>query len=137
MGTSYGTNPATGRWALDCGQCGVADGTVRKRRCPADNYCPAAQLCPSCYAAARRDGQWAEWHRDCARGKAAYEAELAARAAAPDRYARSAWGDWHGTVPAGMVGVVTHAGSYVMLPKDEYQPSAMLPASVLPWGGPG
>ena len=116
-----GVNPRTGRWALDCGECGHVGG-VRKRHCPA-GWCPSAQLCPVCYATVRQDGRWAAWHRDCAAGQAAYAAEQAAKDAEPDLWPRSAVGDWHADCPAGMVLVETRARTRVILPKAAYDPS--------------
>lgn len=123
MGTSYGVNPATGRYVLDCGECGRADGTVRKRRCPAPDYCPPAQLCAVDYAKVRADGRWAEWHADCAASLARSREIEAAKDREPELWARSARGDWAPDVPAGMVHVVTRAGTEVLLPSDAYAPS--------------
>lgn len=130
MGTSQAFNAATGRWALDCGQCGRV-GEVRKRPCPA-GYCPSSQLCGPCYAAARASGQWADWHRDCAAGHAAYTAAEAAKNAEPHRWASAAWGDWHSQVRAGMVAVKTRAGTWMEMPKGDYHPGEPLPASAAP-----
>ena len=128
MGTSVGLNPLTGRWVLDCGQCGIADGTVRKRPCPFTTddglpYCPASQLCPRCYRAAKDNGDWARWHADCPEGVRRSNEERRQRRDEPHLFARAAWGDWHESVPAGQVKVLTHADTVVFLPKEQYKPS--------------
>lgn len=121
MGTSMGVNPRTGRWALDCADCGHVGG-VRKRHCPS-GYCLSAQLCPVCYARERQSGEWARIHRDCARLHAEYVAAEAAKDAEPALWPRSAVGDWHADCPAGMVLVTTRARTLVVLPKADYDPS--------------
>ena len=125
MGTSVSLNRSTGRWVLDCAECGTADGTVRRRPCPVTtrrglHYCPAAQLCGACYSGARNDGRWTQWHASCAEGAARSDAADDARESEPHMYARSARGDWAPDVPAGMVQVLTYAGTIVMVPKDSY-----------------
>ena len=49
MGYSYGHNPKTGYLALACDQCGKADGTARKCKCP-HHYCQPPALCKTCRA---------------------------------------------------------------------------------------
>lgn len=122
MGTSQAYNYKTGRWAMDCGQCGTV-GAVRKRRCPS-NYCPPVQMCSDCYAKARMSGEWATWHDTCAAKSAEYHAEQAAKDAEPTRWARTAWGGWY-TKTADVL-VMTRAGNYVLVPKDNYEPSTPL-----------
>ena len=119
MGYSYGYT-AGGRMALSCQQCFHVGG-VRKRPCPV-GYCPDAALCPVCYARERQDGTWATHHADCPRAHAQYEAEQAAKRAEPTLWARSARGDWAEGVPAGMVEVITWAGTVVLVPKGAYEP---------------
>ena len=111
---------------LCCDSCGQAGG-VRRRRCPV-GYCPSDALCATCYATFRSSGGWASAHAECPRRSAEYHAELAARAAAPEQWARTAWGDWAANVPTGMVKVVTYANTVVFIPKGEYEPSKPLPA---------
>lgn len=63
---------------LVCDMCSTAG--ARKRRCPADNYCPAPALCASCNAAVRKDGRWKDAHAGCYAASAAYKAKQAERA---------------------------------------------------------
>lgn len=119
MGTSYVQDYRTGRWVLDCGECGRGGG-VRKRRCPA-GYCPSCQLCSECFKVVKADGRWAEWHKDCARYSAEYHAREAAKDAEPEWWARSAFGDWDDQTPTGMVRVITRAGTQVFVKKDDYR----------------
>jgi hypothetical protein len=107
--------------ALSCDACGHVGG-VRKRRCPV-GYCPAPALCGACNAKFRQDGSWARAHAECPRLHAEYVAEEAEKAAHPEQWARSAFGDWHPDTPKGMVRVITHAGTEVIVPKDAYDPS--------------
>jgi hypothetical protein len=123
VGTSTAWNGRT--WALDCADCGQT-GEVRRRPCPVKtarglHYCPAAQLCGPCYSAERADGRWARAHEHCAAGARRSDREDAERAAHPDDWARSAVGDWADGVPAGMVRVITYAGSTVYVPKASYR----------------
>jgi hypothetical protein len=124
MGTSTRWNGRT--WALDCAECGRT-GEVRRRPCPVTtargvHYCPAAQLCGPCYAAERADGRWSAAHAGCAAGARRSDREDAERTAHPADWARSARGDWADGVPAGMVEVVTYAGTVVIVPKSTYRP---------------
>ena len=130
MGTSTALNYKTGRWVLDCGQCGGI-GKVRKRSCPA-GYCPPVQMCPDCYKAARASGQWAEWHAECAGRSAEYHARQAAMDAEPGRWPRGAWGTWH-TKTADVL-VRTRAGNWLLVPKDNYNPNEPLDTQgAVPW----
>lgn len=117
MGHTYTRNPATGRMVLCCDACG--GWPARAKRCPV-GYCPGADLCPKCWQADRGA------HADCPRLHREYLAEQVEKAAHPTEYARAAWGDWHEKVPAGMVGVVTHANTWVLVRKAEYVPSRPL-----------
>lgn len=115
MGYSYCAR--TGR--LDCDGCGAATGTTRKRTCPyrveyAEGgslpYCQPAALCSTCYIKHKPT-----LHARCKDGAAeANRRELtrAARLTAGDYERRTAWGDWHETVPAGLIGLrfVNRAG---------------------------
>lgn len=112
------------RGRLCCDACG--DTPARKRRCPV-GYCQAAALCADCNARFRANGKWAEAHAECPRLSAEYHAQLAAEAAAPHAWARTAWGDWAADVPTGMVKVLTHANTVTFIPKAEYDPSKQLP----------
>lgn len=108
MGYSY---DMAGR--LACDSCGRTGG-VRKRTCPhkvtdetghALPYCYPAALCGECY---RKHGGAAALHKDCAAGAAASQArydKLRERLAAGEAQIMCAWGDWHETVPSGLVGV--------------------------------
>ena len=131
MGYSYGQT-ASGRWALSCDGCGKVGG-VRKRTCPhkvvyAEGYslpyCPPPALCNACYTKHK-----ATLHKDCAAGAATCNARETARAAALTSGAlevRTAWGDWHETVPKGFVGVrfVGTGGTttFRLVPAGEYEP---------------
>ena len=132
MGTSMSRNPKTGNWVLDCAECGVSDGTVRKRDCPS-GYCLQAQLCPVCYAKERQSGEWSSRHAECARLHRECNEREAAKDREPARWAKSAFGDWSPFVPAGMVGVITRAGSGVLIPKADYLPSEPLPDGLPDW----
>lgn len=88
MGTSTALNYKTGRWVLDCGNCGAIGG-VRKRPCPA-GWCPPVQLCAACNKDIRSSGRWANWHAECAAHSAEYRAVEAAKNAEPHRWARAA-----------------------------------------------
>jgi len=130
MGTSTALNYKTGRWVLDCGQCGAIGG-VRKRSCPS-NYCPPVQMCATCYKDARMSGKWAEWHGNCATSSAEYHAREAIKNAEPERWARAAWGMWHtGTTD---VLVKTRAGNFVLVPHGNYEANAPLDTQgAMPW----
>ena len=131
MGTIYGLKPRTGRWALDCGECGKSEGTTRKRHCPED-WCSFAQLCPECFRKIKTDGRWHEWHKDCKAQQDAYRAAEAAKDAEGYAWARSAWGDWDPDTPEGMVRVLTRAGTTVYVRKEDYQGgNVRLPAYAL------
>lgn len=124
MGYVYGFNER-GRMVLSCDNCGEVGG-VRKRRCPV-NYCPAPALCSGCWRSLKADGSVARWHADCPAASARYRAEIAAREAEPDRWVRSARGDWAPDVPAGMVAATLYSGRVVLIPKDEYDPYKPVP----------
>ena len=49
MGQSFGRGPS-GRWVRSCDECGAADGSVRRIRCPF-RYCYPACLCSDCRSA--------------------------------------------------------------------------------------
>jgi hypothetical protein len=132
MGTSRRRNPKTGNWVLDCAECGIANGTVRKRYCPSE-YCYPAQLCPVCYALERQNGKWAGHHADCARLHRECNEREAGKNLEPARWARSAFGDWSPFVPAGMVGVITRAGNGVLIAKVDYRPDEPLPDGLPDW----
>ena len=130
MGTSQAYNYKTGRWALDCGQCGTVGG-VRKRSCPS-NWCPPVQMCATCYKDARMSGQWAQWHDTCVASSAEYHAREAAKNAEPERWARAAWGTWHTETTD--VLVKTRAGNFVLINQAAYRPEEPLDAQgAVPW----
>lgn len=115
------------RGRLVCDACGDS-GDTRKRRCPARcvdglPYCGGSDLCARCFAVEKSSGAWTRHHAGCPAGAAASDAAEAARAAEPDQWARTAWGDWADGVPAGMAKVQTHAGTIVLLPKADYAPN--------------
>lgn len=116
---------------LACDACGKTGG-VRKRTCPhrvhyADGgslpYCQPAALCSDCYRKHK-----AKLHEGCAAGAAkqnAAEVARKAKLAAGELEVRSAWGDWHETVPTGMTGVLFRNGDqqdYRLMPQADYQP---------------
>lgn len=110
MGTSRALDPRTGRWVLDCDNCGAIGG-VRRVKCP-HGWCPASQLCAKCRPLGRLG------HDGCAEAHAEFLATEAAIAAEPERHAKAAWGHWHtGTDD---VLVVTHAGTWVLVPDADY-----------------
>lgn len=130
MGYSYDF-----RGRLACDGCG-ATGKTRRRKCPhtvlGDSlrgprfrlpYCPAPALCPECYA---KHGPSKKLHEGCAEGARKSQAEADAIEAQLDAgvmFNTAAWGDWHETVPAGMVGVVFRgrAGEqWSLIPADRY-----------------
>lgn len=106
------------RGRLVCDSCGETG--ARKRRCPV-GYCPPSALCASCNGTVRGNGTWAKAHAECPRLSAEYHAELAAKAAEPTHYSRSARGDWADGVPTGMVEVVTWADTVLYMPVAEYR----------------
>jgi len=128
MGYSY--DARTGR--LCCDACGDASGTTRKQTCPhrvhyAEGgslpYCYPSALCKTCYATRK-----ATLHDGCADGAARQTAQQqirAAKLAAGEYERRTAWGSWHATVPAGLVGVrfVAQDGrqQYWLVPEADYQ----------------
>lgn len=123
MGASTGINYRTMREVYNCGNCGTADGTVRRVACPR-GWCPRSQLCPGCLKELRRDGRWAEAHRYCGEHLAAYERGEAAKNAAGDEWAKAAWGTWHtGTDD---VLVLTRSGSWFLVPHESYNASSPL-----------
>lgn len=56
---------------LSCDNCGAAEGTTRKRRCPS-GYCPSWALCPTCWKTVRQAGTWKDGHKHCAAAHARY-----------------------------------------------------------------
>jgi hypothetical protein len=111
MGYSYGTNER-GNWCLACDNCGEVGG-VRKRTCPEKVYYPNGSSLPYCYPAALCSACYAKLkgtlHANCKRGAAKENALQARRGALLDAGAylwRGSYGEWHESVPAGMVGMV-------------------------------
>jgi hypothetical protein len=129
MGSSTTRNPRTGREVFDCWQCGHAGG-VRRHRCPA-GWCPPTQLCRACKSEAVADGRWKAAHVDCRASSDDYTAREAAKDASPHDYPRSAWGRWH--TATNDVLVLTRAGTWVLVPHDDYEAGGCLPDSIRPW----
>jgi hypothetical protein len=79
MGYSY--DARTRR--LCCDSCGAADGTTRRRNCPA-GYCPAYAMCASCWTDPEKRAAFKSYHveQDCAGSMARAAAEWAEVAAA-------------------------------------------------------
>lgn len=122
MGTSQAYDYKTGRWVLDCANCGKVGG-VRKRKCPS-NWCPPTQLCQPCFTEVKKEGRWTDWHENCAEHSANYKAEQEVKNSEPEQYARTAWGTWHtGTSD---VLVKTLNDTYVLVPKEAYDPDGRL-----------
>ena len=147
MGYSYGMD-ARGRFTrLACDSCGAADGTTRKRTCRfkvryfeggALPYCPAPALCPACFTKhGGSKGIHGDSCRDGAARSQAREDERGRRRAAGELEVKSAFGDWHETVPKGMTGVrfvggaptphVINSGTteaWKLMPAGAYEPGA-------------
>ena len=105
---------------------------MRRRACP-EGYCPKSQLCGPCFTALKASGKWAEMHKDCAAGQAAFVAQRAEEAAHPDRYPRAAWGTWH-TKTDEFVLVLTQADTFLLIPPDEYEGAFhTLSENAIPW----
>ena len=131
MGYSY---DAMGR--LACDYCGKTGG-VRKRACPrkvttedgyTSHYCTPPAMCGECYS---KVGGSKVIHANCAEGAARSQArydDIRARLKAGEAQVRSAYGDWHVSVPSGLVGVcfadADSIKSYVLVPKADYDPEA-------------
>ena len=156
MGRSY---DSSGR--LACDGCGKAEGTTRRRTCPARvvypsgaslPYCAAPDLCPDCVVK-HRD----RLHVGCREAAAKRTAEERARGArleAGEMLLRSCWGDWHERVPAGWVGACFvgkgDAVAYWLVPAKVYDRRGrddspgdfarvaveMGEPELRPWGGP-
>jgi hypothetical protein len=69
-----------GRKLLVCEACEKADGTVRRKACPA-GWCPADALCSGCRKDPAVKAKLAEGHAGCAEASARYRAEKAAEEA--------------------------------------------------------
>ena len=128
MGTTKGYNYATGRWSLDCDNCGTLGAS--RVRCPI-RWCSTVQLCASC---AKSTG----WRKKSTHARCVAESDQAERdrlaflAENADKWVvTTAWGDWAEWVPAGMVGVCAYRGgnpagrigepAYFLVPKEEYR----------------
>ena len=123
MGTSTRINDRTNRQVYDCWGCGVADGTVRRRRCP-DGWCPATQLCGTCLRTMRKDGMWAKQHSGCQAAAKAFDDTETAKNNNPHQWAKAAWGTWHtGTDD---VLVLTRANTWVLVKTGQYDQNAPL-----------
>jgi hypothetical protein len=150
MGYSY----CEGR--LCCDHCGGNDGTVRKRTCPhfvyygpdRDNpagfklpYCYPAALCKACYATLKPT-----LHNGCAEAAAAQTVKQTARRKrleSGEYEVKSAFGDWHASVPEGWTGVLFRGlkgDVYRLVPHDDYDPHAKRYLSdyltTRPWADP-
>ena len=118
---------------LLCDACGGRP--ARRYACP-HGYCPSAILCADCH---RGSGWLAPGRHEACRAALARMAALdALRAADPDAYARSATGSpapsFEAPVPAGYVGIVTHAGNRYLIRGATYRGGEEpLPAERLPW----
>lgn len=164
MGYSYGMNPATGRYTmLVCDSCGKtkADGVgvVRKRTCPfrvsyPNNtslpYCYPAALCSGCYA--KNKSTLHATCKDSAERETARHAAVHAKLVAGDMVVKSAFGDWHPSVPKGMTGVMFRGpedlpvmnastkNAFRLVPAGSYDPGAKQFLSDYPdavdWTGP-
>lgn len=130
----YSFDGKTGR--LCCDSCGASNGKTRKRTCPYKvqyfdgtcslPYCYPSALCPDCYATHK-----ATLHRGCQEGaaKRTEENRISAERAKTDYKVRTAWGDWHETVPAGFVGVCFQGATgqiYKLIPYAHYNDSTGL-----------
>ena len=127
MGISKGFNYKTGRWSLDCDNCGTLGAS--RIKCPA-RWCSALQLCANC----AKTSQWRskKTHAECFENTAQAERErIAFLAENADKWVVvSAWGDWAEWVPSKMVGVCAYRGgnpagrigepAYFLVPQAEY-----------------
>ena len=128
MGKSYGFNYQTGRWSLDCDNCGKLGAS--RLKCPI-RWCYPAQLCADCIKAT--GWRTKAKHANCYAAHAESERErLEFLKLNADKWVVvTAWGDWADWVPNGQVGVCAYRGgnpagrvgepAYFLVPAPEYR----------------
>lgn len=127
MGMSKGYNYRTGRWSLDCDNCGTLG--ANRIKCPA-RWCSALQLCANCAKVSRWRSK--KTHAKCFENTNQAERERVQFLSenAQNWVVVSAWGSWAEWVPNGMVGVCAYRGgnpagrvgepAYFLVPQPEY-----------------
>jgi hypothetical protein len=119
MGYCYERLPS-GHYSLCCDACGAV--RARRRACPhkVDGlpYCPAPALCKACYQKHKTT-----LHAPCEEPARLRQLECdqeRKRLSMGEKRVLTAWGDWHETVPKGMVGFRVTGEVYYLVPKSEY-----------------